>query len=80
MKEKEVLITGFMTVFQGKLEKLIKKIEAEYEKPKKERNKENLKNMAKEAKQLRKLIKKCREQEGVKSTCCPKCGHDFHVE
>ena len=80
MTEKEgALITGFMTVFQGKLEKLIKKIEAEYEKPKKERNKEALKKLAREAKGLKKLVKQCREQEGIKSTCCPKCGCEFDI-
>lgn len=79
MSEK-VLITGFMGVFQQKLDKLIKRIEKEYEKPKKERNKDSLKSMAKEAKNLRKLIKKCREQEGFKSTCCPKCGCEFELD
>lgn len=76
----KVLITGFMEVFQQKLGKLIKRIEKEYEKPKKDRNKDSLKSMAREAKQLRKLIKQCKEQEGFRSTCCPKCGHEFELD
>ena len=80
MKEDKQLITGFMTVFQGKLDRLIKRIQDEYKKPKSERNKDSLKSLAREAKDLRKLIKKCREQEGIRSTCCPKCGCEFEVE
>ena len=80
MSEDKQLITGFMTVFQGKLDKLIKRIQDEYKKPKSERNKDSLKSLAREAKDLRKLIKKCREQEGVQSTCCPKCGCEFEIK
>ena len=67
--------TGFIPVFEEKLKKLIKKIEQEYEKPKKDRNKDFLKHTAKEARSLRKLIKECRKEMGGK--CCPNCGHDI---
>jgi len=80
MREDKQLITGFITVFQGKLDKLIKRIQDEYKKPKSERNKNNLKSLAREAKDLRKLIKKAREQQGVQSACCPKCGCEFDIE
>ena len=79
MDNKNIRITGFMSVFESKLEKLIKKIKSEYEKPKKDRNKSNLKKFAQEAKELKKLIKQCREQEGSQSVCCPKCKHEFEL-
>lgn len=69
------LNTGFLEVFEQKLKKLIKRIEAELEKPKKERNKSLLKNTLKEAKVLKDLVKTCRKQKGV--DCCPNCGHEI---
>ena len=80
MSSNKQMITGFMTVFEGKLDKLIVRIKAEYEKPKSERNKEGLKKLAREAKDLRKLIKQCRTQEGSQSTCCPSCGCEFEIK
>jgi hypothetical protein len=64
--------TGMIPVFEEKLQKLVKKIEKEYEKPKNERNKDFMKRVAKEAKALKKLLNDCREEMGGK--CCPKCG------
>lgn len=72
----KVKVTGFLSVFESKLEKLIDKIKAEYEKPKKERDRDNLKALAKEAKKLRKLVNEMRNE--IKQSCtCPACGHRF---
>lgn len=78
-ESEEIKITGFMSVFEQKLDKLIGKIKKEYEKPKKERDKESLKSLAQEAKHLRKLVRKCKEKEGIAICCCPKCGHEFET-
>lgn len=75
-EDDDVKITGFLGVFESKLERLIKKIRAEYDKPKQERNKQNLKALAREAKSLRKLVKKCKTKECI---CCPNCGHNIEL-
>jgi|AntAceMinimDraft_13_1070369.scaffolds.fasta_scaffold26354_6 ubiquitin len=67
------LNTGFLSVFEQKLKKLIKKIDEELKKPKKDRNKNLLKTTLREAKDLKILVKECRKQNGV--GCCPNCGH-----
>ena len=73
---KKVKVTGFLSVFEDKLDKLITKIKKEYDKPKSERNKENLKILAKEAKRLRKLVNDMNDD--IDSQCtCPNCGHKF---
>jgi hypothetical protein len=69
------LNTGFLEVFEQKLKKLIKKIDAELKKPKKERDKSLLRRTVKEAKSLKDLVKECRKQNGV--GCCPNCGHEL---
>lgn len=75
----EIKITGFLGVFEGRLDKLISKIKKEYEKPKSERNKENLKEFAREAKKLKKLVSSM--QDEIAQICtCPKCGHEFKVK
>lgn len=67
--------TGMIPVFEEKLQKLLKSIEKEYEKPKSERNKNFIKNCASDAKKLRKLLKKCKEEMG--GACCPHCGEEI---
>ena len=69
------LNTGFLEVFEQKLEKLIKKIKVELSIPKKDRDKKSLKYLIGEAKSLKSLVKECRKQKG--SSCCPNCGHTF---
>ena len=72
-------VTGFLGIFEDKLEKLIRKIKDEYKKPKADRNKQNLKNMAKEAKRLRKLLVKYKDD--MANTCiCPHCGEKFELK
>ena len=69
--------TGMIPVFEEKLNKLLKKIEKQYELPKEERDRNFLKRMAREAKDLRKLLKQCRQEMGTQ--CCPKCGHEMDM-
>lgn len=80
MSDKKIPITGFITVFEVKLDKLIKRIKTEYNKPKSERNKEGLKRLAQEAKSLRKLIKQGHNQESLIKVCCPECKHEFELD
>lgn len=77
--ENKIKTTAFLSVFEQKLNKLIKNIKKEYTKPKAERNKSSLKAMAQEAKGLKKLIKDCRDKEGIRCICCPNCGHEIEV-
>ncbi len=69
-------VTGFLGVFEDKLDKLYHHIKLEYEKPREERNKENLKALAKEAKKLKKLVADTQGNDSAKCTC-PSCGHKF---
>ncbi len=71
-------ITGFLGVFEDRLDSLISKIKEEYKKPKAERNKVALKSLAKEAKNLRKLVNELQEDASTKCQC-PNCGHTFKV-
>ena len=68
--------TGFLPVFEQKLDKLIGKIKDEYKKPREERNKASLKKMAREAKSLRSLVREMQAEVGSE-VCCPQCGHKF---
>jgi len=72
-------VTGFLSVFEAKLDKLLGKIKAEYEKPKAERNKSSLKDMAKEAKKMRKLVNELKAEVRVECNC-PACGHKFKLK
>lgn len=76
-KKEPVKITGFTSVFEQKLERLIHRIKEEYKKPKDQRNKENLKRLAREAKDLRKLVKECKAD--LDCVCCPNCGHSISL-
>lgn len=75
----KVKTTAFLSVFEDKLNKLYKKIKAEYEKPKAERNKTALKDMAKEAKRLKKLVVEMQEETAQECTC-PACGTKFKLK
>jgi len=75
----KIKVTGFLSVFESRLEKLIGKIKDEYKKPKSERDKSNLKALAKEGKQLKKLVEEMREETAPKCKC-PACGHTFKLK
>ena len=68
---KKKLITSYVSVFEGNLDKLRKKIKKELDKPRKDRNRSALKDMLKEANSLKKTIKECKEHSTKK---CPHCG------
>lgn len=72
-------LTGFLGVFEQKLDKMIARIKKEYEKPKSERNREGLKKLVKEAKEIRKLVREM-QNETSESCRCPACGHSFKLK
>lgn len=64
-------IPNYLHIFESKLAHLKKRIEKEYERPKKERSKAKLKESIKEAKKLKKTIAAVREEHAA---VCPHCG------
>lgn len=64
-------ITGFISIFEAKINKQKERIKEELDKPKKERNRHALKVLLKETNELKKRIKKAKKQS---STKCPHCG------
>ena len=68
---KKDYITGFISIFEKKLEKQKERIKAELDKPKKERNRDVLKSMLKETKTLQKRLREVKEHTAQR---CPHCG------
>lgn len=79
VNDPDVKITAFLSVFETKLEKLIKRIRNDLEKKKKGQkiDTKQLKNTIAEAKNLKKHVKKMRSKEGIYSVtveiACPHC-------
>ena len=71
-------ITGFLNVFETKVDNARKRIKQELEKPKEERNKKFLKQLLKEAKDLRNLVREMKEDHKVEVTC-PHCEKSFEL-
>lgn len=68
---KKEYITGFIGIFEKKLESQKERIKAELDKPKKERNRHTLKVMLKETKQLQRRLREVKEHSAQR---CPHCG------
>lgn len=64
-------VPNYLEVFDGRLKELKKKINKEYDKPKKDRTKHKLKAFLKEAKNLKNMLKSAKEEHSIK---CPHCG------
>lgn len=67
-------ISGFISIFEGKVKKQKERIQKELDKPKKERNRHALKEMLKEANKLKRTIKQAKKQTSIK---CPHCGGEL---
>ena len=72
MSKDEVFMTGFLPIFEDKLERIKKNLKKELERAKSDRRKDFIKKELKEAKELRNLLRKA-----VKKAVCPHCGGDI---
>lgn len=64
-------ITGFLEIFEGRLNKMKLALKAELSKAKHERDRRMIKNQLSEARKLNKTLKEMRH---VTSKRCPHCG------
>jgi len=64
-------ITGFIEIFEGRLNKMKLRLKAELSKDKHERNRKWLKSQLREAKALNKTLK---EMRNANIKLCPHCG------
>ena len=64
-------ITGFIEIFEGRLNKMKLHLKAELSKAKHERNRKLIKNHLSDAKKLNKTLK---EMRNVNTKLCPHCG------
>ena len=64
-------ITGFIEIFEGRLNKMKLRLKAELSKDKHERNRKWLKSQLREAKALNKTLK---EMRNANTKLCPHCG------
>ena len=69
-------ITSYLSIFEDKLKRTIKRIEKELSKAKKERNRATLKNELKIAKSLKKTVHQLRKETAL---CCPHCGGEVPI-
>lgn len=68
------MITGFIPVFEQRLEKLKNTLKIELQRAKSERRKDVMKTLVKDAKKLQKTIKQVKKKNIVK---CPHCGGEL---
>jgi len=66
-----VMLTTYLSVFEGRLSKIREDIKKQISKPKKERSKVFLKDLLSESKKLKKLVKEMKSQS---NKLCPQCG------
>jgi hypothetical protein len=74
------MISGFMNVFEDRLNKLTGRIRKELEKPKKDRDRDALKAMVKDAKELQKLVRRWEEKQDDVKITCPCCNKSFKMK
>lgn len=67
-------VTGFMEIFQGKLDKMKEQLKGELEKAKHERDRKLIKRHLEDAKKLNHTLKEMRK---VNSKRCPHCGENL---
>jgi hypothetical protein len=64
-------LSGFLDIFEGRLNKLRHTLKTELEKTKSERCRTTIKNALKDAKKLKKVVQQGREEN---KQICPHCG------
>lgn len=64
-------IPNYLHVFEGRIEELRRRIEAQYKLAKKDRSKSELKAVVKEARSLRNAVREAQEEHSAR---CPHCG------
>ena len=72
MSKDEVFMTGFLPVFEQRLERIKKNLKKELARAPTERRRDFIKRELKEAKELRDLLRKA-----VRKAVCPHCGGDI---
>lgn len=73
-EKKPVIITAFLGVFEGKLNRMKDELKTELERAKSDRRKEWIKYQIKEIKGLRKTVRDMKQADGK---VCPHCGGDI---
>ena len=68
------MITGFIPVFEERLEKLKKSLKNELQRAKSERRKDVMKKLVKDAKSLQKTINEVKKEN---AKICPHCGGEL---
>ena len=68
------MITGFIPVFEQRLDKLKKSLKNELQRAKSERRKDVMKKLVKDAKSLQKTIKDAKKHN---AKTCPHCGGEI---
>jgi hypothetical protein len=71
MNESRKTLSGFLDIFEGRLNKLKNNLKIELEKAKSERCRTTIKNTLRDAKKLKKVVQKGREEN---RQSCPHCG------
>ena len=71
MSESPKTLSGFLDIFEGRLNKLRHKLKQELEKTKSERCRTTIKNTLKDARKLKKVVQQGREEN---KQSCPHCG------
>ena len=70
MSESRKTLSGFLDIFEGRLNKLKNNLKIELEKAKSERCRTTIKNTLRDAKKLKKVVQKGREEN---RQYCPHC-------
>ena len=71
MSESRKTLSGFLDIFEGRLNKLKNNLKIELEKAKSERCRTTIKNTLRDAKKLKKVVQQGREEN---KQSCPHCG------
>jgi hypothetical protein len=71
MSESRKTLSGFLDIFEGRLNKLKNNLKIELEKAKSERCRTTIKNTLRDAKKLKKVVQQSREEN---KQSCPHCG------
>ena len=70
MSESRKTLSGFLDIFEGRLNKLKNNLKIELEKAKSERCRTTIKNTLRDAKKLKRVVQKGREENRARATNC----------